>query len=216
MGVCIYILNEDGEGDNIVSFSYSGVHRLRQMAILSTIEYLESQITTNSQSKQKKLKRSNAENGSENGSESSENSNEDSDDEEMSVETIIEHLKTWCPLKKTSETDSASFSLGNGGFETFVALLQNMIPVNYENVTSTYSSYLERPFVKHNLIGLWKFVKHSDCDGFHSYGDCVDIYELLNKVSPHLQETDDNKEWFKEIVTFFGRAVERKSGVGYS
>lgn len=88
-----------------------------------------------------------------------------------------------------------------------------MMPVNYDNVRKNYN---EEYFARHNLSGLWKFVNHSDCHGVHSYGDCVDIHELFSKIIPHLNESEEDKEWFKDVGHVFESAVETKNGIRYS
>lgn len=227
MGVSIYVMDEDGRGDG-VDFAYSGLQRLRQMAIIATMSYLRSVIDSKSSAEptQKKVK-TNPENGNDNDNndkekesdndkekENSEKESSESDNEENSVTfqltRILNYLETWTTTKKAEPLffDSTQHSIFD-----LLGQFKQMMPIDYNKVSLNYD---DECFARHNLTGLWKFVVHSDSDGVHSYGDCVDIHELFTKIIPHLNETEENDEWFKSVAYVFEMAVESKNGIRYS
>lgn len=91
--------------------------------------------------------------------------------------------------------------------------------INYERVPRPNSVDVDL-FNRCGLIGLYRFVAHSDNDGTHSAGDCVDISVMFNKLRPYIEFTkgseDWEPEWVAEVDSFFQHAVEATSGVYYS
>ena len=78
------------------------------------------------------------------------------------------------------------------------------------------------------MAGLYKLVNHSDCDGLHTVGDCVDILKFLKLVKPALALVDDTTkdqwdntyneiitQWFNEVLAVFTEAVKNEKEVIY-
>lgn len=65
------------------------------------------------------------------------------------------------------------------------------------------------------MVGLYKFVNHSDCDGRHSYGDVVDILQFFDFVEPMFKESGD-AQYYRNLHTFFRNTAEIKGYVVYA
>lgn len=74
------------------------------------------------------------------------------------------------------------------------------------------------------LAGLSAFVNHSDCDGTHTPGECVDIDAMFKCICPvkteHLQpfiteekEQGTFKEWVERIAAFYAEAAAHRDTV---
>jgi hypothetical protein len=58
------------------------------------------------------------------------------------------------------------------------------------------------------FIGLYKFVNHSDCEGYHSRGDCLDIVEMLALIKPNIKAVFETEFKDAETVTCYEELVE--------
>ena len=77
-------------------------------------------------------------------------------------------------------------------------------------------------------IGLYKFIDHSDADGYHSFGDAYDIRDMLRDIYLHFNDLPVthphyNGEWFKlykqylkELMDVFNEAIMNETYVEYS
>jgi hypothetical protein len=84
------------------------------------------------------------------------------------------------------------------------------------NYTALRKLAEENPSLLHAIpgfIGLYKFVNHSDCEGYHSRGDCVDIVEMLTLIKPHIKDVFETEFKDAEMVTSYEQLVEDIRGV---
>lgn len=65
------------------------------------------------------------------------------------------------------------------------------------------------------MVGLYKFVHHSDCGGRHSRGDVADILQFLDFVEPVFEESDD-ASYFLQLQAFFRHTERIKGYVAYA
>lgn len=65
-------------------------------------------------------------------------------------------------------------------------------------------------------IGLYKFIDHSDCEGYHSPGDCFDMIETFSIVLSMNDQDSTNMEHFSNLRLIFAESVETKKMVIYS
>jgi hypothetical protein len=89
---------------------------------------------------------------------------------------------------------------------------------NYEKMDECYKKRWDLFQMVPGLSGLYKFVVHNDCEGFHSVGDCVDILEMLTLVQPEfdkLQTLEINQSYFTEFIKIFTDAVQNRTRVDY-
>jgi len=63
------------------------------------------------------------------------------------------------------------------------------------------------------LIGIYKFVNHSDSDGYFSYGDCCDIVLAMKKVEKYIDS--EFLEWFQIVKSYYQSAIDKKSVLVY-
>ena len=237
MGVSLYPMDQTCEAD--FGMSYSTLQKLRQLVILVVIKYLEFELEAHgtresSESKHKKIKISSEQNEDEfekvpnEEGENDENKqqveDEEDEDEEDREEVVmlkyaLESIKTWCVPEQPKPLfyDSTKHSLID-----LVGQLNQMIPIKYDKINATLriggGGKLENILIKLGLIGLPKFVNHSDCGGYHSVGDCVDIHETLQKGLKHVEslQNEDDVAFYQECTEFFRQIVESKTGVCYS
>jgi len=69
-------------------------------------------------------------------------------------------------------------------------------------------------FLVNHLIGIFKFVNHSDYDGYHTFGDAFDIlesFQSLTRSFPHLLE----EKYFPEFFKIFSEAKENHKHIEY-
>lgn len=66
-----------------------------------------------------------------------------------------------------------------------------------------------------NLIGIYKFVQHSDCDGSFSFGDCWDIIEMIDQVIEYTKEYGRVYEWIDEVRSFYQTAIDERGTLVY-
>ena len=150
-----------------------------------------------------------------NNEEESENDEEEEEKNKM-LRHVLDSIRTWCVPEppKSIYYDSTKHSLSD-----LVGQLSQMVPIKYDKINSTCTrgSDLEDDLFRLDLIGLLKFVNHSDCQGYHSKGDCIDIYETLHKNEKYANclQDEDGVELYKECVEFFKQIVEHRMGVLY-
>jgi hypothetical protein len=94
------------------------------------------------------------------------------------------------------------------------------IGIDYEAFNEDYQRFLARtpgPVSDQAaaMIGLYKFVNHSDCDGRHSYGDAVDILQFFDFVGPMFKESSD-ADYYRNLHAFFRNTVENNGYVIYA
>jgi hypothetical protein len=63
------------------------------------------------------------------------------------------------------------------------------------------------------VSGLKKFVVHSDCDGYFTYGDVVDILDLISKIGPYLKKYFEDDDWYQELVDLLEYSYEGKKPI---
>lgn len=91
----------------------------------------------------------------------------------------------------------------------FFALLDDSDSTDYSVVSDAVRD--ER------LEGLRKFVDHSDCDGWHSRGDVVDIAALFEQVQLDAEDVlgQEDRAWFERIARFFIAARDAHEFITY-
>lgn len=94
------------------------------------------------------------------------------------------------------------------------SLLDMKEMINFDNIPWCHTKLNSIYYSRNYLIGLHKFVMHSDYDGFLSAGDCFDIVEMFNAVCTFVSYSEEyEKEWINEVIMFFKTALKYKTGV---
>lgn len=94
-----------------------------------------------------------------------------------------------------------------------------------------YSKFEDLPeylrYTVYGAIGLYKFINHSDADGYHSFGDAHDILNTLDLIRPYFDDLPDTHveytgEWFNiykryldEFMDVFNEAIANETYVEY-
>ena len=137
--------------------------------------------------------------------------------------TIRNELVSWLPEKLQDELGEKE--------PTLKFVREKLVQ---DNGTPAYEGFMDSPIVHsaghayQMMAGLYKLVNHSDCDGLHTAGDCVDILKFLKFVKPALALVDDTTkdqwdntyneiitQWFNEVLAVFTEAVENEQEVIY-
>lgn len=85
------------------------------------------------------------------------------------------------------------------------------ILINYQEVQD---DKLESDnFKKLDILGLIHFVMHSDCEGYLSEGETLDVVRLLQKLMPYF--SDEQKECLEPFLNFCLVCVEHQRGLDY-
>ena len=61
------------------------------------------------------------------------------------------------------------------------------------------------------LNGLYALINKSDCDGFYSPGNALDIVTLLNTIQPHM--SSDIAELIQFIIPLFQKSIETNTRI---
>lgn len=90
----------------------------------------------------------------------------------------------------------------------------------YEMMSQSYADFMSRRWSV-PLVGLWKLVNHSDCDGMHSPGDCADIAAMFARVDPFLDQVRDGQDHrsliahIRQLAAFFTAAAKAGEWIAY-
>ena len=103
--------------------------------------------------------------------------------------------------------------------ERCLALLREPPDIDYGMLPQGGDDHIY--FIEESLIqpltGLVKLVNHSDCDGFHSHGDAIDILSMFDfiqaEANTHLDH--DTLQCIRKIRTVFCQAVQSRLFVYY-
>lgn len=83
-------------------------------------------------------------------------------------------------------------------------LHEQTLPISYDPWTKTpYSLYY------FGLCGLKILVNHSDCDGYYSPGDSLNIIELYSRIKKYLSSD------YKDLISLFEESYETKSYITF-
>lgn len=89
--------------------------------------------------------------------------------------------------------------------EDLLKMYSASVPVLYEHWNKTpFSLWF------FGLSGLKKFVNHSDCDGYFTHGDVVDILDLLSKIEPYLKKYFEDDQWYSEFIQLMKHSYSTK------
>jgi hypothetical protein len=87
-------------------------------------------------------------------------------------------------------------------------------PINYSVWNEKKDFDLVYYMNEFGILGLKHFVNHSDCEGYFSYGECIDIMNLFSRISlckdKCISEKDENV-FFEELVDLFKTSVDHKT-----
>ncbi len=87
-------------------------------------------------------------------------------------------------------------------------------PINYEAVKKSNNITINHYMSCLDLIGIYKFVDHSDCEGSYSAGDCYDISTSIKLLLPYIDK--DHKEWVEMLEGYFSDAWKQGKPLIYS
>lgn len=73
-------------------------------------------------------------------------------------------------------------------------------------------SVLDGYFKVDGMIGFYKFVTHSDVDGYHSVGDLYDIVGFFTMIRPKLND----KDIIDDLIRLFTDAMSAKKIINYA
>lgn len=77
--------------------------------------------------------------------------------------------------------------------------------ISYSNLPRDDQAPSLRHLREAGLVGLWRFVQHSDCDGQYSPGEAKDILQAYELLQPHLNK--DTKQWCDTSVALVLKAA---------
>ena len=130
---------------------------------------------------------------------------------------VFDELVSWLPVEFKNKLDDKPVTL-----EWVKRQLsdEDAAYPDYESMHGDPPIYGKDDSVRQARYGLYKLVNHSDCDGLHSAGDCVDILHFLDYIKPALHLIDDNADdyfavWFNKVRDVFVEAVKKKADVLY-
>ena len=92
--------------------------------------------------------------------------------------------------------------------EQLIPFLESLMKegrINY----SVFNNNLPSSICYFGLVGLIPFVNHSDCDGYYSPGDILNIRELFSRIFDFIPESS-NKENLKELIKILEYSSEQK------
>ena len=83
-------------------------------------------------------------------------------------------------------------------------------PKSIIDYIAAFENYeLFNTFIYFRMIGLYRLLAKSDCEGFYSPGDCLDIYIMLTNIQPYV--TDDIK--FPTLLKLFKNSFDIQENV---
>jgi hypothetical protein len=92
-----------------------------------------------------------------------------------------------------------------------VEAIQNRNPESIVDFLSAIDEYASHnTLIFFGMNGLYKLLAKSDCEGFYSPGDAMDIRNMLILIEPHLSNNCDDLTKFKEL---FNSSVEFNENV---
>ena len=94
----------------------------------------------------------------------------------------------------------------------------------YAHVDSIIDTLSEHKRADRSLLtisyGVYKFVDHSDCDGYHTPGDCLDIGYSISALQPYLLgsrlSVTSAAMFWSDLATFFKAAATRQRVMRYT
>jgi hypothetical protein len=85
------------------------------------------------------------------------------------------------------------------------------LPINYEEVQN--DNLEPDMFRKLDILGLIHFVMHSDCDGYLSEGETLDVARLLQNLMPYFN--DQQKQSLNPLLDFCLTCLDDQRGLSY-
>jgi hypothetical protein len=78
-----------------------------------------------------------------------------------------------------------------------------------------FRSYIqvEERFHRFGIFGLLTFVDHSDCEGYFSPGQSLDILNLFMRIEPFIKKDTDEYMMYEDFLEIFKTSVDTKSYV---
>lgn len=87
-----------------------------------------------------------------------------------------------------------------------------LFPINYDMWNGKQNFDLNYYMNEFGILGLKHFVNHSDCEGYFSYGECIDIMNLLSRVFDKKFVTDETDYGtFEDLIELLKTTIEQKS-----
>jgi len=88
-------------------------------------------------------------------------------------------------------------------------------PVYMFTLPLVYDPWVKTPYSLwfFGVSGLKKFVVHSDCDRVFTYGDVVDILDLISKIGPYLKKYFEDDQWYQELVDLLEYSYDSKKPI---
>lgn len=72
---------------------------------------------------------------------------------------------------------------------------------------------VEERFHRFGIFGLLTFVDHSDCEGYFSPGQSLDILNLFMRIEPYVKKDTDDFIMYEDFKEIFKTSVDTKSHV---
>ena len=93
-------------------------------------------------------------------------------------------------------------------------LLSAFVPINYEEV---HKDGLNIDLIRENdMIGLLRFVQHSDSSGYLSKGETIDFHDVLQKIMPYAELKDeDDTRYYQELTSLVEWCVKNGRGLQF-
>lgn len=181
------------DGHSYVTLSYGGLQELRSRLIAAYLKYVQHILQTEYGGRTEYRKM----------------------EHEEAVQTDNPALLKECRYKQVLQILSPILRrsvIPMGGFDIDVG-------IDYTSLAKLSKSHDTLLHTVPGLIGLYKFVYHSDADGYHSPGDCVDIAKTLSLIQDQFKNKDEGdgyNELVEEFVGLFKEAVELQTSVRYT
>jgi len=87
-----------------------------------------------------------------------------------------------------------------------------LFPINYDMWIEKQNFDLNYYMNEFGILGLKHFVNHSDCEGYFSYGECIDIMNLFSRVFDKEFLTDEyDCIFFEDLIELLKTTIAQKS-----
>jgi hypothetical protein len=88
-------------------------------------------------------------------------------------------------------------------------------PINYSVWSQKKDFDLDYYMNEFGILGLKHFVNHSDCEGYFSHGECIDIMNLFSRIfvfkDKFINNGDDENVFFEDLIDLFKTCVDHKT-----
>lgn len=99
--------------------------------------------------------------------------------------------------------------------QTSISFKGLILPIEYSLWYGKKDFDLNYYLNEFGILGLKHFIVHSDCEGYLSLGECMDLMNLFSRITlfktPTKEEENMDDEFFDELVELIGTCVDKKT-----